>query len=522
MTTATEAPKAGQREWIGLAVLTLACLVYAMDLTVLNLAIPRISEALKPSSAQLLWIIDIYGFLVSGVLITAGTLGDRIGRRKLLLVGAAWFTVASLLATFSTSSEMLIASRAAMGIAGATIAPSTLSLIFTMFTDPKQRSTAIGFWIAAYSAGSAVGPVLGGIVLEFFWWGSVFLLGVPVMVLLLLLGPRTLPEYRAPSAKRLDIRSAALSLAAILLVVYGLKEIAQDGVSAPRVLSIVAGIVVGILFVRRQLSLADPMIDVRLFRIRALTTSLGTYLLSIFVSVGYFIFIAQYLQLVLGMSPLSAALWSLPSAAGFTIGSLVAPRLIHRYRPAVIMGSGMAGAALGTALLVALPVRDGLPIIVAASIIMSLALAPVITLATELIVGSAPAEQAGAATGISETSGELGGALGIALLGSLGTVVYRAAVGSSLPAGVPPEAVDTALDTLGGAVAVSAELPPQIGSALVEAARVSFVDGIHVVAAVTTVVALAAAIAAARLLWNVPKRADHAEAAVTTQEAASA
>jgi DHA2 family multidrug resistance protein-like MFS transporter len=517
-----EAPKAGRREWIGLAVLTLACLVYAMDLTVLNLAIPRISEALKPSSAQLLWIIDIYGFLVSGTLITAGTLGDRIGRRKLLLVGAAWFAVASLLAAFSTSSEMLIASRAAMGIAGATIAPSTLSLIFTMFLDPKQRSTAIGFWIAAYSAGSAVGPVLGGIVLEFFWWGSVFLLGVPVMLLLLLLGPRTLPEYRAPSAKRIDTRSAALSLAAILLVIYGLKEIAQDGVSARPVLSIMAGIVTGILFVRRQLSLADPMIDVRLFRIRALTTSLGTYLLSIFVAVGYFIFIAQYLQLVLGMSPLIAALWSLPSAAGFTVGSLLAPRLIHRYRPAVIMGSGMAGAALGTALLVALPVREGLPIIVAASIIMSLALAPVITLATELIVGSAPAEQAGAATGMSETSGELGGALGIALLGSLGTVVYRAAVGRSIPAGVPPEAADIARGTLGGAVAVSAELPSQIGSALAEAARVAFVDGIHVVAAVTTVVALAAAIAAARLLWSVPKRADHPEAAVTTQEAPSA
>lgn len=519
MTAANEAPKATQREWIGLAVLTLACLVYAMDLTVLNLAIPRISEDLKPSSAQLLWIIDIYGFLVSGTLITAGTLGDRIGRRKLLLVGAAWFAVASLLAAFSTSSEMLIASRAAMGIAGATIAPSTLSLIFTMFTDPKQRSTAIGFWIAAYSAGSAVGPVLGGIVLEFFWWGSVFLLGVPVMLLLLLIGPRTLPEYRDPSAKRLDIRSAALSLAAILLVIYGLKEIAQDGVSALPVLSIVTGIVVGILFVRRQLSLADPIVDVRLFRIRALTTSLGTYLLSIFVAVGYFIFVAQYLQLVLGMSPLIAALWSLPSAAGFTIGSLVAPRLIHRYRPAVIMGAGMAGAALGTALLVALPVHEGLPIIVAASIIMSLALAPVITLATELIVGSAPAEQAGAATGISETSGELGGALGIALLGSLGTVVYRAAVGRSIPAGVPPEAADIARDTLGGAVAVSAELPREIGSALAEAARVSFVDGIHVVAAVTAVVALAASIAATRLLWSVPKRADHPQAAVATEAA---
>src|SRR5687768_4250285 len=220
--------RATRREWVGLAVLTLAALVYAMDLTVLNLAIPRISAELRPTSAQLLWIIDIYGFLVAGLLITMGTLGDRVGRRKLLLGGAAGFALASLLAAFSTSAEMLIASRAIMGIAGATIAPSTLSLIFTMFLDPKERSTAIGFWIAAYSAGSAVGPVLGGIILELFWWGSVFLLGVPVMVLLLLLGPRTLPEYRDPSAKGLDLRSAGLSLAGILSVVYGLKEIAQD------------------------------------------------------------------------------------------------------------------------------------------------------------------------------------------------------------------------------------------------------------------------------------------------------
>jgi DHA2 family multidrug resistance protein-like MFS transporter len=196
MTTAsTAAPaQATRREWVGLGVLTLACLVYSMDLTVLNLAIPRLSEDLKPSSAQLLWIIDIYGFLVSGALITAGTLGDRIGRRRLLLAGAAWFAIASIVAAFSASAEMLIASRAAMGIAGATIAPSTLSLIFAMFLDPRQRSTAIGMWVAAYSAGGAVGPILGGLLLEFYWWGSVFLLGVPVMVLLLVLGPRTLPE----------------------------------------------------------------------------------------------------------------------------------------------------------------------------------------------------------------------------------------------------------------------------------------------------------------------------------------
>jgi MFS transporter, DHA2 family, multidrug resistance protein len=511
--SASSAPRATQREWIGLAVLTLACLVYAMDLTVLYLAIPSLSADLKPSSAQLLWINDIYGFLVAGALITAGTLGDRIGRRKLLLIGAAWFAVASLFAAFSTSAEMLIAARAAMGIAGATIAPSTLSLIFAMFLDPKERSTAIGMWVAAYSAGGAVGPILGGILLEFFWWGSVFLLSVPVMVLLLVLGPRMLPEYRAPEARRLDILSAAMSLSAILLVIYGLKEMAQDGVGVRPILAILVGLVIGAAFVRRQLSLADPIIDVRLFRIPAFSASLLTYLLSIFVAVGYFLFIAQYLQLVLGMSPFVAALWSLPSAVAFIVGSVLAPKLIHRFRPSIVMGAGMGIVAVGTTLLLLLDGPGSLAILVLASVIISLGFMPVVTLATELIVGSAPPEQAGAATGMSETSGELGGALGIALLGSLGTVIYRSELGRSMPSQVPSEAADVARDTLGGALAVAAELPPAIGTALLEAARLAFVHGIHVVAAVAAVVALASAISAAVLLRSVPARSETTESA---------
>ncbi|MEO7296643.1 MAG: MFS transporter, partial [Candidatus Limnocylindria bacterium] len=197
--------KAGRREWIGLSVLALGALLYVMDLTVLHLAVPALSADLQPTSAQLLWIIDIYGFFVAGSLVTMGTLGDRIGRRKLLMIGAAAFGVTSLLAAFSTSAEMLIASRALLGLAGATLAPSTLSLIFHMFTDPKERTIAIGVWIGAFSAGSAIGPVLGGVMLEFFWWGSVFLLALPVMALLLVLGPRVLPEYRDPDAGRLDI-----------------------------------------------------------------------------------------------------------------------------------------------------------------------------------------------------------------------------------------------------------------------------------------------------------------------------
>ena len=504
----TVPPRATSREWIGLAVLLLAALVYAMDLTVLNLAIPRISAELQPSSVQLLWIFDIYGFLVAGLLITMGTLGDRIGRRRLLLGGAAGFALASLRAAFSTSAEMLIAARAVLGIAGATIAPSTLSLIFTMFLNQKQRSTAIGLWIAAYSAGGAIGPVIGGVLLEFFWWGSVFLIGVPVMALLLVLGPRTLPEYRDPNAGRLHVRSAAMSLLAILAVVWGLKEIAQDGISVLPALAIVAGTILGIVFVRTQLRLESPIIDVRLFRIRAFSASLGVYLLSIFVVVGYFLFIGQYLQLVLGLSPLVAALWSLPSAFGFTVGSILAPRIIHRFRPAVIMGTGMAVAAAGTTLLIGVAVSGtaSLYLIVIASLVMTLAYAPVITLATELIVGSAPPEQAGAATGISETSGELGGALGIAVLGSIGTAVYRAELADSLPSGVPAAAADAALDTLGGALAIAQTLPAEVGAALVAAAQTAFVDALHLVAAVAAVGALVTAIGAAIALRTVAAR----------------
>lgn len=510
---ATAVPaSATRREWIGLAVLTLAALVYAMDLTVLNLAIPIISAELRPSSVQLLWMIDIYGFLVAGLLITMGTLGDRIGRRRLLLGGAAGFALASLLAAFSTSSEMLIASRAVMGIAGATVAPSTLSLIFTMFLDPKQRSTAIGVWIAAYSAGGAIGPVLGGVLLEWFWWGSVFLIGVPVMGLLLILGPRTLPEYRDPNARRLDLPSAAMSIFAILSGVFGLKQIAQDGVSTLALLAIVAGVAVGLAFVRRQLVLPSPVIDVRLFRIRAFSASLGTYFFGIFVVVGYFLFISQYLQLVLRLSPIQAAFWSLPSAAGFIVGSTVAPKIIHRYRPSVIMGAGMLIAAVGTAMLLGLTV-DGagsLPLIAGASVVISLGLARVITLATELIVGSAPPEQAGAATGMSETSGELGGALGIAILGSIGTAVYRAEVADTVPHGVPAAAVDAARDTLGGALAIAENLPAALGDALRAAAQVAFVDALHVVAAVAVLGAAVTAIGAALALRTVSPRTEQA------------
>jgi DHA2 family multidrug resistance protein-like MFS transporter len=503
MSSTATPTRAGQREWIGLSVLALACLLYVMDLTVLHLAVPSISEDLKPTSSELLWIIDIYGFMVAGFLVTMGTLGDRIGRRKLLLIGAGAFGAVSILAAFSTSPEMLILSRALLGIAGATLAPSTLSLIFSMFQDPKQRAVAIGVWISAFSAGSAVGPILGGIMLEFFWWGSVFLLSLPVMGLLLVLGPIVLPEFRDPDAGRLDIASAVMSLVAVLAVIFGLKQIAQDGFGLLPAGSILLGVAVGAAFVRRQFTLADPMIDLRLFRIPAFSASLAVNFLSIFVAIGYFLFVAQYLQLVVGLSPFEAGLWSVPSALGFIVGSNAAPRIVRRARPAYVMGAGLALSAIGLGVLTQVGGTDGLAIVVIGSVIISLGLSPVLALTTELIVGSAPPARAGAASGISETGAELGGALGISVLGSIGVAIYRGGVAEALPAGVPNEAATVARDTLGGAVGVAGQLPAQIGTAVLDVARDAFVQGMQAAAGISAIIAITVAILAVTVLRNV-------------------
>ena len=489
-TEATPPATATRREWLGLAVLALAALMYVMDLTVLHLAVPKMSAELQPSSAELLWIIDIYGFFVAGALITMGSLGDRIGRRRLLLIGAAAFGITSLLCAFSSTPEMLIVSRAALGIAGATLAPSTLALIFYMFQDSRERTVAIGVWIGAFSAGSAIGPVLGGIMLEFFWWGSVFLIAIPVMVALLILGPRILPEYRDPDAGRLDPASAILAVGAVLAVIFGLKQIAQEGPGPLAIGAIVVGLVVGVLWVRRQQRLADPMIDLALFRVPSFNAALVVNFLAIFVVVGYFLFIAQYLQLVADLTPFQAGLLSLPSAIAFVIGSQAAPRIVQRVKPAYLISGGLAFGSLGLFLLTQVGTTNGLLPLVVASVVISLGLAPVFGLTTELIVGSAPPERAGSASGISETGAELGGALGIALLGSVGAALYRGGLPPTLLSGLPPDAATAARDTLGGAVGVASTLPTGTADTLLAVARAAFVDGMHVAAAIAGVIGL--------------------------------
>ena len=502
MKTPEAGPKAGRKEWIGLGVIALPCLLYSMDLTVLNLALPRLSTELAPSSSQLLWIVDIYGFLVAGMLITMGTLGDRIGRRRLLMMGAAAFGVASVLAAFSTSAPMLIAARAILGVAGATLAPSTLSLIRNMFLDPRQRTTAIGVWATSFSVGGALGPLLGGVMLQHFWWGSVFLLAVPVMVLLLVVGPLLLPEYRDPAAGRLDLRSALLSLTAVLAIIYGMKVWAKDGLGWVPVAAIAAGFALGVVFVRRQKRLADPLIDLALFKVPAFRVSLATFTITTLIVFGSFVYIAQYLQLVLGLSPLAAGLWMLPGSVGVIAGSMLAPAIVRRVQPAYVMFGGLALAAIGFAVLTQVDGR-GLAVMVVGSAIVYLGLGPVFTLGTDLIVGAAPPERAGAAAAISETSSELGGALGIAMLGSIGTAIYRGTMATARLDGVPGEASRAARETLGGAAAAAERLPERAGADLLNAAREAFTHSLQTTASICAAVAAVTAVVALVMLRGI-------------------
>ena len=473
------ATKAGKREWIGLLVIALPCLLYSMDLTVLHLAVPKLTADLQPSSSELLWIIDIYGFLVAGSLITTGTLGDRIGRRRLLLIGAAFFGAASIVAAFAPTARLLIAARALLGVAGATIAPSTMSLIRNMFLDPDERRVAISVWITSFSLGGAIGPVLGGFLLEYFHWGSVFLISVPVMVLLLIVGPRLLPEYRDPAAGKPDLPSAALSIAAVLLVIYGLKQLAQAGLGFLSAVPVLAGMLLGWLFVRRQRRLADPLIDLALFRIPAFRASLVLYGGGILMLFGGFLFIPQYLQLVLGLSPMIAGLWTMPWAIGFVVGSLATPALAKRIPPDLLMSRGMAIAAIGYLVLALVSTRTGqLPLFAVATVLMTLFSSPLFTLTNDVIISAAPPERAGAASGISETCAELGGALGIALFGSLGVALYRGMLTDALPAALSADHGALALSTLAGAVQVSAQLPAPVGAAVAGAASDAFLRGL--------------------------------------------
>jgi DHA2 family multidrug resistance protein-like MFS transporter len=502
--------KAGRREWIGLAVLALPCLLVTMDLTVLFLAVPKLTADFVPSSTELLWITDVYGFLVAGSLIVMGGLGDRSGRRRVLLAGGAGFAVASLLAVAAQSPEALIAARALQGIAGAALLPSTMALVYTMFADPKQRTAALGAVMGCFALGAALGPLLGGALLELSGWRAVFLPNLPVMALLLVLGPRHVPEFRNAEAGRVDVASGVLSAGGILATVYAIKDMAVDGPAPLGAACLVAGVALLVAFVVRQRGLEHPLVDVRLFARPAFSTALAATALAMFVTYGTFFFASQYLQLVAGLSPLESGLWGLPPVVAMLVASGgVIPRLTSTVRPAFLVAGGMVIAAVGLALLAQLDASATPATLVAVLTVLVIGLAPATAIGVNLILGAAPTEQAGAVSGLGQAGNELGGALGIALLGSIGTAVYRDEIADTIGAGVPPDAADAARDTLGGAVGFAGELPADV----VDAAATAFASGLNVAAAIAAVLMLATAAATAIVLRGFPAVAGEPEAA---------
>jgi DHA2 family multidrug resistance protein-like MFS transporter len=500
MTPAETPPRAGRREWLGLAVLALPTLMVSLDVFVMLLALPRLSASLHASSSQQLWVMDVYGFMVAGFMITMGALGDRIGRRRLLLAAAVAFGAASPAAAYSTSPGMLIACRALLGIAGAALTPSTLSLISTMFRDSRQRASAIGIWAGAFTVGAIIGPIVGGVMLQHFWWGSVLLLGVPAMLVLLAVGPVVLPEYRSPRAGRLDPLSVGLALAAILPTVYGLKELARTGWHALPALTLAAGLALGVLFVRRQGRLTDPLLDIRLFAGRAFSTTLAGMFAYTALSGGIMVVVAQYFQLVEGMSPLRAGLTLVPGMAAAIISFQACPLLARRIRPAYLLSGGLVTAVAGLLIMtLASPPPAGGAVLVIGFVLASLGSGPLVTLGTNLVVSSAPPERAGSASAVAQTGNEFGYALGVAVIGSIVIAVYRARITAAFPAAGP-----AARDTLVGAVQAARNLHPQAAGLLLGAARDAFSTGLHVAAWAAAAVLAALAVLIVTTLRGLP------------------
>ncbi|MGR6923025.1 DHA2 family efflux MFS transporter permease subunit [[Actinomadura] parvosata] len=490
-----------KNKWSCLAIACLATLLLSLDLTVLHLALPRLVADLGATSTQLLWIGDMYGFALAGLLVTMGNLGDRIGRKRLLLIGAVAFGAASAVTAYAPTPELLIAARALLGVAGATIMPSTLSIIRNVFTEPAERTAAVGIWSGMSAAGFAVGPVVGGLLLDHFWWGSVFLINVPIMALVLVGGILVLPESRNPRAGRLDPASVALSFTGIVTLIYAIKEAAHKGLGHADVLIAgVAGVVLLALFVWRQTRLADPLIDVRLFARRAFTASVLTNLLAIFAMSAMMLMFAWYLQLVLGWSPLQAGLAQLPGGLSGAVGGVLAARLIqHLGRNGVVaLGLAMnAGAFLYYATLdTELNYWALLPVMIVQGMGTGLAF----TVNNDNVLATAPRQRAGAAAAVSETAFELGGALGIAILGTVLTSAYRAHL--ELPAGVPGEA---ARESLAGALNAATTLPAAQADQLVQAAQAAFVDGVYLTSLVTAALLAVVAVLALVGLRGVPK-----------------
>ncbi|MFC5181354.1 MFS transporter [Actinomadura harenae] len=493
------------RKWGTFGVCALMALVPNIDMTALNQAVPKLSEDLRPSSTQILWIADAYGFALAGLLVTMGVLGDRLGHKRVLMSGVALFAAASAATAYAPSAEWLIAARAVLGAAGATLMPSGLSLVRRVFVQPKERTMAVGMFMGVGGLAVGLGPLLGGALLNHFWWGSVFLINVPVMLVALVAGLLILPESRNPNPGRPDLPSVPLSVIGVLGPVYAIKEAAAHGIAHARIgVALAVGLVALGLFVRRQLTVAHPLIDMRLFRRPAFTGAIVTNMFAMFALIAQSLIFSIFFQMVFGWSPLRSGLAGLPGAAAAMVGGAVlAPPLINAAGRARTVAVGLAVAAAAFASFTLVDAGTSYWVLILPMAMSGVGMGMALTVTGDTVLASVPKERSGAASAISETATELGGALGMAILGSVLTAVYRDRI--AVPDGLSAPAAHAVRDSLPAALHVAASLPARLGAQVTDLARGAYSDGMH--AALACSAGFAALVAAAALvtLRSVPK-----------------
>jgi len=481
--------RAGPRQWCALAVLMLPVLLVSVDNTVLSFALSSISTELRPSGTQLLWIVDVYALVIAGLLVAMGSLGDRIGRRRLLVVGSVGFGAASLVAAYSSTPEMLLASRGLLGFFGATLMPSTLSLIRNVFTHQHDRRIAVATWAATFSGGAALGPVVGGWLLEHFWWGSVFLINVPLIVVFVPLALLLLPESKDPSPGRIDVPSIGLSLLTMLPFVFAIKHVSQHGLDDVTVLAVSLGALGTWAFIHRQRTVASPMLDLTLFANKVFSGAVVANLLSLMGLTGFLFFGAQLLQLVLGLSPMDSALVLVPGLLVTVAAGFAGVRLVRRVRVHVLVSASFATSALGYTI-VAFTGTPTVAGIMVAFAVMGLGIGVAETLTNDIMLSSVPATKAGSASAISETAYEIGSVMGTAVLGSVLMMTYRGHL--TVPEAVTGSGQDGAFETLGDTVERAAQHPGAVGDQLLASAHAAFDLGVQRASGVAIVLAVLA------------------------------
>ena len=524
--TSGPAPRAPWRDWLALALLMFPVLLVAVDNTALTFALPAIARSLDATGVELLWIVDAYPLVLAGLLVAMGSLGDRIGRRRLLFIGSTGFAAVSAVTAFAPSAEWLIAGRAGLGFFGAMLMPSTLSLIRNIFPEPNRRRLAVAIWAAGFSGGAALGPIFGGWLVEHFWWGAVLLVAVPIILPLLVLGPALIPESRDPNPGRVDVPSIVLSLLVMVPVVYGIKILATHGVAVEPLAAIGFGLLMGYVFIRRQRHLLSgatvqagtahgtagarnrtaPLLDISLFGNRIFSTAIIANVLALFSFNGFILFLAQHLQLLEGQSPSESGVAMVPALIATVAAGLLVVPLVKKVRPGFVVSGGLLLSAAGYFLVAFGDHGNGPALLLAALLVLCLGVGAAETISNDLILGAAPAEKSGAAAAISETGYEIGSLLGTAILGSILTASYQGNL--RLPAGVaeavPAEASAQAGETLAGAVELAQALPGPLADAVMTAARAAFDSGVHITAAIALVLMAGASVLAAVVLRKVP------------------